>query len=66
MNANISVFFICVEVSICLLLYNLHDNTLNRYFLIILSTFGEEPAYLTIVRTCLTKLCFCENYKTVF
>ena len=27
MNAKISVFVVCVEVTICLLLYNLHDCT---------------------------------------
>ena len=29
MNAKIPVFVICVEVIICLLLYNLHDCTFN-------------------------------------
>ena len=30
MNAKISVFVICVEVIIYLLLYNLHDCTFNK------------------------------------
>ena len=30
MNANISVFVICVKVIIYLLLYNLHDCTFNK------------------------------------
>ena len=32
MNAKISVFVICVEAIIYLLLYNLHDCTFNSYF----------------------------------
>ena len=31
MNAKISVFVICVEVIIYLLLYNLHDCTFNPF-----------------------------------
>ena len=29
MNAKVSVFVICVEAIVCLLLYNLHDCTFN-------------------------------------
>ena len=32
MNAKISLFVICVEVIICLLLYNFHDCTFNLIF----------------------------------
>ena len=37
MNANISVFVICVEAIMYLLLHNLHDCTFNRTILNILS-----------------------------
>ena len=33
MNAKISVFVICVEVIICLLLHNLHDCTFKGTFI---------------------------------
>ena len=47
MNAKISVFVICVEATIYLLLYNLHDCTFNSSFFpsIMLSTAKAASVY---------------------
>ena len=52
MNAKISVFFICVEVIIYLLLYNLHDCTFESETVLSWSSRKKEKCnFATLVLT---------------
>ena len=52
MNAKMSVFFVCVEVIIYLLLYNLHDCTFNSYTYHQCSSLQKQPPEVFYKKSC--------------